>query len=54
YRIRQACILLKSTDLSIRVVAHSVSYVDPLYFSRIFHQKMGVTPTEYRKTNKNR
>lgn len=49
YRIRQACILLRTTRLSIRVVAHSVSYIDPLYFSRIFHQKMGISPSEYRK-----
>lgn len=49
YRIRQACILLRTTELSIRVVARSVSYIDPLYFSRIFHQKMGVSPSEYRK-----
>lgn len=51
YRIRQACILLRTTDLSIRVVAHSVSYIDPLYFSRIFHQKMGISPSEYRKNS---
>ncbi len=49
YRIRQACILLKSTDLSVRVIAHSVSFIDPLYFSRIFRQKMGVSPSEYRR-----
>lgn len=49
YRIRQACILLKNTDLSIRVIAHSVSFIDPLYFSRLFRQKMGVSPSEYRK-----
>ncbi len=50
YRMRQACILLTTTSLSVRVVAHSVSYIDPLYFSRIFHQKMGVSPSEYRKS----
>ena len=48
YRMRKACILLKNTDLSIRAVAHSVSYIDPLYFSRIFRQKMGASPSEYR------
>lgn len=48
YRIRQACILLRDTDLSVRVIAHSVSYADPLYFSRIFHQKMGMSPRDYR------
>lgn len=49
YRIRQACILLKTTSLSIRVIAHSVSFIDPLYFSRVFHQKMGQSPSQYRK-----
>ena len=50
YRMRQACILLKTTSLSVRAIAHSVSYIDPLYFSRIFRQKMGVSPVEYRKS----
>ena len=51
YRIRQACILLKHTDLSIRTIAHSVSYVDALYFSKLFRHKKGMAPSEYRKTN---
>lgn len=49
YRIRQACILLKTTSLSIRIISHSVSYADPLYFSKLFHQKKGLSPSEYRK-----
>lgn len=49
YRIRQACILLKDSTHSIRTIANSVSYADPLYFSRIFRQKMGISPSEYRK-----
>lgn len=48
YRIRQACILLQNTSLSVRSVAHTVTYADPLYFSRIFYQKMGISPREYR------
>ena len=47
-RIRQACILLKNTDLPIQVVARSVSYQDALYFSKLFHQKKGVSPSQYR------
>ncbi len=53
YRLRQACILLKNTSLSIRVIAHSVSYADPLYFSKLFHQKKGMSPSEYRKLQQN-
>jgi len=52
YRIRQACILLKDTEMPIHVISHSVSYTDPLYFSRLFHQKMGMTPSDYRKKSK--
>ena len=48
YRIRQACILLQNTSLSVRSVAHTVTYADPLYFSRFFYQKMGISPREYR------
>ncbi|HBA68101.1 MAG TPA: AraC family transcriptional regulator [Lachnospiraceae bacterium] len=50
YRIRQACILLKNSNLSIRAIARSVSYVDALYFSKLFHQKKGMTPSGYRKS----
>lgn len=49
YRIRQSCILLRTTDLSVRSIAHMVSYADPLYFSRLFRQKMGQSPSEYRE-----
>ncbi len=49
YRLRQACILLKDTSLSVRSIAHTTGYTDPLYFSRIFHRKMGVSPSGYRK-----
>ena len=48
YRIRQACILLQNISLSVRSVAHTVTYADPLYFTRIFYQKMGISPREYR------
>lgn len=49
YRIRRACTLLKNTDLPVHVVAHSVSYQDALHFSKLFHQKKGVSPSEYRE-----
>lgn len=48
-RIRQACVLLKNTDLPIQVVARSVSYQDALHFSKLFRQKKGVSPSEYRE-----
>lgn len=52
YRIRQACILLTTTDLPIQVVARSVSYADALHFSKLFHQKKGCSPSEYREQHR--
>lgn len=49
YRIRRACNLLKETDLPVNDIARSVGYNDALYFSRLFKQKKGRTPTRYRK-----
>ncbi|MFI3255061.1 MAG: AraC family transcriptional regulator [Eubacteriales bacterium] len=49
YRIGQACHLLAQTELSIGEISVSVGYEDPFYFSRIFHQLMGQSPSEYRR-----
>ncbi len=47
FRMRQACLLLRRTNLPIKAVALSVGYGDPLYFSRRFREIVGVSPTEY-------
>lgn len=47
YRMTQACILLKKTQMPIKSVAYSVGYEDPLYFSRRFREMEGVSPKEY-------
>ena len=49
YRIRQACRLLKETQLSIAAVAYSVGFEDNLYFSKAFKKQMKVSPSQYRK-----
>lgn len=49
YRIRRACSLLKETDLPVSDIARSVGYGDALYFSRLFKQKKGSPPSQYRK-----
>ncbi len=49
YRIRQACQLLRETDLSVAAVAYSVGFEDNLYFSKAFKKQMQVSPSEYRK-----
>ncbi|RAW15530.1 AraC family transcriptional regulator [Paenibacillus taichungensis] len=47
YRMERAGELLKSGSYLIRDVAISVGYINPLYFSRIFKSKFGVSPSEY-------
>lgn len=48
---REACLLLETTDLPISTIAYSVGYEDRLYFSRIFHEKTGMTPSQYRENS---
>ena len=45
YRINKACSLLRSHNLSIAEVAASVGFSDPFYFSRVFKQQKGVSPS---------
>lgn len=47
FRMQQACMLLTKTDLSVKAVAYSVGFEDPLHFSRRFKEILGVTPSEY-------
>ena len=49
YRIKQACRLLRETDLSISTIAYSVGFENNLYFSKAFRKQKGVSPSEYRK-----
>lgn len=51
FRIKQACQLLKTTSLSINVIANSVGFSDYMYFSKVFHKKIGVSPSKYIKKN---
>ncbi|MDO5410102.1 MAG: AraC family transcriptional regulator [Lachnospiraceae bacterium] len=49
YRIQQSLPLLAETDLSITEIAEQTGFSTPAYFSRIFHQYMGISPGLYRK-----
>ncbi len=49
YRMEKAVRLLTETELTIGEIALSVGYGDPLYFSRLFHETYGVSPSSYRK-----
>lgn len=48
YRIGRACQLLGQTDLPVGSIAHSVGFVDNLYFSKVFKKYKNCTPSEYR------
>ncbi len=48
-RISHACELLAQTSLPLSDIAAAVGYLDPQYFSRIFHAQVGMAPSEYRK-----
>jgi AraC-like DNA-binding protein len=54
YRMKRAAELLENRDLRVGDVAYSVGYTDPLTFSKMFKLKMGVSPTEYRKSKETR
>lgn len=45
-------LLLSDRQLSINEIALAVGYHDALYFSRVFHKKVGVPPTEFVKAHK--
>lgn len=51
YRIRQACRLLKETDLPVSAIAYSVGFENNLYFSKAFKKQKGVSPSEYRMSH---
>ncbi|WNS41046.1 AraC family transcriptional regulator [Paenibacillus sp. MMS20-IR301] len=48
FRIQRACGLLSSTSLSVKSVAVSVGYTDPLYFSKVFKKVTSLTPSAYK------
>ena len=53
YRIEKSCDFLKNKSLPISSVAYSVGYPDPFVFSKMFKQKVGLSPSEYRKSLQN-
>lgn len=49
-RMQKACALLAQGIMSISEISDSLGYADPNYFAKVFRQKMGLSPTQYRKT----
>ncbi len=47
-RINKACELLHQTDLPINVIGERVGVPNPHYFSKLFRDNMGMSPSKYR------
>lgn len=52
-RIQQACTLMNQGFTSIKDIASLCGFKDPLYFSKVFRRKIGMTPKEYQKDSIN-
>jgi AraC-like DNA-binding protein len=50
-KLEKASYLLESQNLSVKDISESLGYFKLSYFSKIFKEKYGVTPTQYRKAN---
>lgn len=50
-RLKHACGLLRSSNLSIKEIANATGYSSIEYFMYVFKQKMMTTPGEYRKSH---
>ena len=48
-RIRHACELLRTTDLSVKQIGVTVGYPDPHFFCKMFKKTMGLSPSAYRE-----
>lgn len=48
-KLNLACRLLRSTMLPIKEISLKLGYQDVLYFSRIFHSRIGCSPSAYRR-----
>ncbi|WP_070000097.1 AraC family transcriptional regulator [Cellulosilyticum sp. I15G10I2] len=48
FRLKKACDLLTSSNLSINEISNSIGYGDPFLFSNIFKKHYGMSPRTYR------
>ncbi|HEM4335037.1 TPA: AraC family transcriptional regulator [Streptococcus suis] len=53
-KMNRSCQLLEDASRSITEIAYSVGYQDPLTFSTAFKNYFHMSPTEFRKTQKNK
>lgn len=53
-KIKNACEYLKTTNKNMMEIANICGFNEPAYFSNVFHKVMRISPTEYRKKEKNK
>lgn len=51
-RLNQACTLLRETDLTLDEIAERCGYQNGYYISRLFTQRLNITPSEFRRMNR--
>lgn len=51
-KVQKACTMLYGSNVKIKDVAQNLGYDDPYYFSRLFKKLMGMSPEQYRLTNR--
>lgn len=54
FRLKKAMMYLEKDNCTIAEIAFRVGFKEPTYFSQIFKQKIGMTPTAYRKQKTSR
>jgi len=52
-RMRQACHVLNTTNMTVKKVATASEYKNPFHFSRVFKSFSGAAPTHYRAAGSN-
>lgn len=50
-KIRQACILLRTTDFTYEAIAYELGFSSQSYFGAVFKKLEGMTPKDYRRQN---
>lgn len=48
-RLHKACLLLRTSALTLEQISEACGYSNGQYLSRLFHKQMQMTPNEYRK-----
>ena len=51
-RLRRAEQLLRQSQLSVAEISYAVGFNNPRYFSKYFREMYGMTPSQFKETNK--